>query len=55
MRLALATAVSLALASGAAQAAVAPELQGAGWAGGGEYTLEQLRGKAVALYFFEAG
>lgn len=54
MRLAWTTAVSLALACGAAQAAGAPELQGAGWAGG-EYNLEQLRGKAVALYFFEAG
>ncbi len=54
MRLAWTAAAALAFACGAAQAAGAPELQGAGWAGG-EYTLKQLRGKAVALYFFEAG
>ena len=34
---------------------IAPELNGTGWAGEGSYKLADLKGKAVALYFFEEG
>ena len=43
------------LAPGAEVGDPAPELSGTGWAGPGGYTLADLRGKAVALYFYEDG
>lgn len=33
----------------------APELRGTGWVNGKELSLERLKGKVVALYFFEEG
>jgi hypothetical protein len=33
----------------------APELRGSGWVNSKELSLERLRGKVVALYFFEEG
>ncbi len=33
----------------------APELRGTGWVNGKELSLERLKGKVVALYFYEEG
>ena len=33
----------------------APELRGTGWVNSKELSLERLKGKVVALYFFEEG
>lgn len=45
----------LALALAASAQEGAPELRGAGWVNGKELSLERLKGKVVALYFFEEG
>jgi hypothetical protein len=46
---------ALALAAVLSAAQSAPELQGSGWVNSKELSLEKLRGKVVALYFFEEG
>ncbi len=45
----------LALALAASAQESAPELRGTGWVNSKELSLERLRGKVVALYFFEEG
>ena len=47
--------VALALAGLAPSQQGAPELRGTGWVNGKELSLERLKGKVVALYFFEEG
>lgn len=47
--------LALALLAAAPVQEGAPELRGTGWVNGKELSLERLRGKVVALYFFEEG
>ena len=54
-KLSLFTAAALLAVATTAQAAKAPELQGAGWTDGESYSLASLKGKAIVLYFFEEG
>jgi hypothetical protein len=47
--------LALAVPLGAQSQEGAAELRGTGWVNSKELSLERLRGKVVALYFFEEG
>lgn len=47
--------LSLVLAASAPAQEGAPELRGTAWVNGKELSLERLKGKVVALYFYEEG